>query len=446
MSSIKKLAIRGAFWTIAGYGASLMLRFGSNLILTRLLEPKLFGFIALVYVFITGLHLFSDIGIGLSVIQNKRGDEPDFLNTAWTLQVVRGFGLWFCCFLIAWPVANFYEKPSLIWLIPLVGLNTLISGFNSTAIYTLNRHIALRQVAMFELGGQIISTGVTILWAWFNPTIWALVVGSLFGTCIQLVWSHLLNSGTPNRFVWEKTAVDELFLFGKWIFLSTAIAFLAEKADRMILGKLFTLEMLGVYGIALTLGDLPRSVTLALAGKVIFPAISKIADQPRETIRTKLIKNRQLLLIAFAIGLTALIACGDIIIKILYDKRYIDAAWMLPLLALGIWPRILCNTNEASLFAIGKTQYTAAANLTRFVWTAVGILLGFYWMGIPGAIVAVTLNDLFYYIVVNYGLWRERLSCLIQDIQLTGLFLSLLTVVLAGRYWLGFGSPIDGLL
>lgn len=37
---------------------------------------------ALVHIFVIGLNLFSDVGIGLSIIQNKRGDEPDFINTA----------------------------------------------------------------------------------------------------------------------------------------------------------------------------------------------------------------------------------------------------------------------------------------------------------------------------------------------------------------------------
>lgn len=84
MSSLKKLAIRGMVWTVAGYGASQILRLGSNLILTRLLFPELFGLMTLVNIFITGLHLFSDIGVGPSIIQNKRGDDPVFLNTAWT--------------------------------------------------------------------------------------------------------------------------------------------------------------------------------------------------------------------------------------------------------------------------------------------------------------------------------------------------------------------------
>jgi O-antigen/teichoic acid export membrane protein len=82
MTAVKKLAIKEAFWTIVGYGGSLVLRFASSLILTRLLFPELFGLMGIVNIFIIGLQLFSDVGIGLNIVQNKRGDEPEFYNTA----------------------------------------------------------------------------------------------------------------------------------------------------------------------------------------------------------------------------------------------------------------------------------------------------------------------------------------------------------------------------
>ncbi|MCZ0901732.1 oligosaccharide flippase family protein, partial [Microcoleus sp. HI-ES] len=117
----------------ASYGSSQIIRFGSNLILTRLLLPELFGLMGLAYVFIAGINLFTDIGLGPSIIQNKRGEDPQFLNTAWTLQVIRSFFVWICLVIITQPVANFYEDPRLLWLVPIIGINSLIGGFKSTS-------------------------------------------------------------------------------------------------------------------------------------------------------------------------------------------------------------------------------------------------------------------------------------------------------------------------
>ena len=445
--SVKKLAIRGAVWTIAGYGSSQILRFGSNLLLTRLLFPELFGLMALVGIFITGLHLFSDLGLNPSIIQSKRGDEPLFLNTAWTLQILRGVVLWVCCLGIAYPSAQFYHEPRLLWLIPVVGLSTLIGGFGSTSLSTLNRHLALKEIALFELSGQLVSLVVTLTWAWLSPSIWALVAGGLVSAVFQLVLSHRLNKGERHRLTWDPSAIKELLSFGKWIFLSTAIYFLSSSTDRLILGKLFTLQLLGVYGIALTLSDVPRSIVFAVATKVIYPAYSKFVDLPRSEFRDKIIHHRQPMLLVSAVVSALIVGLGDLIISSLYDNRYTAASWMFPMLALGMWPLVLIQTIDQGLWALGKPNYWTAGSFLSFLCYAIGIPMGFHSpLHAVGAVLAVALSNIPIWIVVLYGLWREKLLALRQDLLMTAFFFVLLSLVIAVRMSLGSGSPFDGVL
>ncbi|MDJ0576740.1 MAG: oligosaccharide flippase family protein [Xenococcaceae cyanobacterium MO_234.B1] len=441
-ASLKKLAIRGAAWTILGYGTSQILRLGSNLVLTRLLVPELFGLMALVNVFIIGLNLFSDIGIGPSIIQNKRGEDPDFLNTAWTIQVIRGFGLWLGCLVIASPVSQFYGEPRLLQLIPIVGLTTIIQGFNSTALFTLNRQMVFGKLTIFNLGSQIVSLTVMIVWAWLNQTVWALVGGMLVGSLLKMLWSHRLDPEKPNCFAWNREIVREITSFGRWIFISTAMTFLAGQADRFILGKLFSLEMLGVYTIAFTFADIPRKVIGRISSQVLFPIFSKQADLPRKSLRAKILQKRWLILITMAFLVAVLVGFGDLVIFAFYDQRYSQAAWMLPILALGLWPLLLSLSIQKVLLAIGKPLYTACGNFLKFIYMLIGLPLGFSLMGIPGAVIVVALNDLPVYGAVIYGLWQEKLSVFVQDIQATLLLVGLLTLVLTGRYILGFGFPI----
>lgn len=446
MSSEKKLAIKGAFWTIASYGGSQILRFGSNLILTRLLLPELFGLMGLAYVFIVGVHLFSDIGLGPSIIQNKRGEEPEFINTAWTMQIIRSLFIWLCLMLVTGPVATFYEKPDLLWLIPVISLNTLIGGFKSTAIFSLNRKMSVKQVVIFEFGTQIISTTVMIVWALLNPSIWAILAGGLSGSLVELIWSHFLITGKSNRFAWDRSAVKEIFSYGKWIFLSTVLFFLCSQADRLVLGKIFSLTMLGIYGIAFTLGDMPRQVIIALGGRVIFPSISMLADLPRQELRAKILNNRNLILMPLAIGLAIFVSFGDQLILTLYREEYAAASWMLPILALGIWHTTLHNLMSSCLLAIGKSQYGAMGNFATFLSISIGIPIGYHFMGNLGAVLAVAVGDIPTYLVVSYGLWKESLFCFWEDFKLTALFLGVLATILVCRYYLGGGLPIDRLL
>ncbi len=445
-SSLKKKAIRGAAWTLFGYGGSQSLRLVSNLILTRLLVPEVFGLMALVQTFQAGISLFSDIGIRPSIIQNKRGDDPIFLNTAWTLQVIRGFWIWFGCTVIAWPVSRFYDDPRFLWLLPIVALNSIFQGFQSTALATLNRKMAIGKLTIFEFQNQIVGLTVMIVLAWFNRSIWAIVGGMLVSGFLKMLWSYRLVPDHGNWFAWDKESLKELISFGKWIFVSTALTFLAMQADRLILGKLFSFEMLGVYTIAFTFADIPKQILGRLSGQVIFPMFSQQKDIPRQILREKILKKRWMILVALALGLTFLICFGDLIVYILYDRRYDAAGWILPILALGIWPLVLCQTIEKALYAFGKPFYSAFGYFFKFVYMLIALPLGFSLMGVMGSVIVVALNDIPFYVLVMYGLWREKLTVIHQDIHATVLLIGLIAVILICRYNLGFGLPIDGIL
>lgn len=119
---------------------------------------------------------------------------------------------------------------------------------------------------------------------------------------------------------------------------------------------------------------------------------------------------------------------------------------MLPILGLGVWPIVLTQTIDPSLFAIGKPRYVAYGCFLSFLFLAIGIPLGFSLIGTVGAVIAVPLSNLPLYGAITYGLWREKLACIGQDIKATALFLVLLTIVLFVRIVLGFGLPINSLL
>ncbi len=445
LKALKKSATHGAYWTVANYGLSQALRFGSNLILTRLLFPDLFGLISLVNVILLGLCLFSDIGIGTSIIRSKRGNDPDFLNSAWTIQVVRGFGIWIIAAVIAYPASKLYQNPQLIWLIPVIAISIVFNGFNSTALYTSYRNLALKKIVIQELITQLISLTLMITWAWVSPSVWALVAGVLSGALISMIWSHFLIPGERNRFHWDKTAAQELVHFGKWIFISTILTFLAGQADRVILGKIFSLEMLGVYSIALTLSDVPRQVVSGLSGKIIYPTLSRLAHMPRGDFREQLLNSRKKILLILALALSVLVSFGDILILHLYDKRYDQASWMLTLLAIGIWPNMLSQTSEQALFAIGNPNYAAIGNFFRFLFNVIGIPLGFKYFGILGAITIVAMNDVPFYFAIAFGVSREGLSSFSQDIKATLIFTVAVGILIYGRWLLGFGLPMTGL-
>ncbi|NOY69181.1 MAG: oligosaccharide flippase family protein [Deltaproteobacteria bacterium] len=443
MPSVRQNATRGVIWIFAGFTLNQSIRLAANLLLTRLLVPDMFGLMALVNVFIMGLQLFSDIGIGPSIIQNRKGESPEFYNTAWTIQVMRGAMLWLGSLILAWPISLFYGKKELLWLIPIVAFSSVISGFNSTSLFILNRRIAIARLTLLNLCTQICSTAVIIAWAVFSPTIWALVAGSLISSLTKSLLSHRLMPEMKNRFAWNRSCAREIFSFGKWIFISTAMTFLASQSDKLIMGKLFTFKMLGIFTIALFISDIPKMLITRISNIIIFPVISKFNDLPRKELRIKILRKRRIILIGLGILVMILTCFGDLFILRLYDKRYAQAAWMLPVLAIGIWPYLLSLSINKALFAIGKPRYHAYGNFLKFIYIFIGLPMGFYLWGIPGAVAVVASNDIPLYISVNHGLRREGLSGIRQDIHATLLLVICIAAVCWMRIWLGFGHPFS---
>ena len=155
--SIKARAIHGSIWSVLGFGSAQFVRLLSNLLLTRLLFPEVFGVMALVMVVLQGIKMFSDIGISTSVVRDERGDNPDYLNTAWTLQTMRGVAIWAISCALAYPASNLYEAPQLLALIPVIGLTAVIQGFNAPGILSLKRHMKVRQLISWEFTTQLVT-------------------------------------------------------------------------------------------------------------------------------------------------------------------------------------------------------------------------------------------------------------------------------------------------
>src|SRR4051795_12890818 len=100
-------------WLTASYGTVQLLRLLNNVILARLLAPPIFGLMALVNAIRTGVELLSDVGIIQNIVSSPRGTEPDFYDTAWTLQAARGLVLAILCMVLAVPIARFFDYPEL---------------------------------------------------------------------------------------------------------------------------------------------------------------------------------------------------------------------------------------------------------------------------------------------------------------------------------------------
>jgi O-antigen/teichoic acid export membrane protein len=411
--ALRARAIRGSMLTLISFGGKNALRLGSNMILTRILFPEAFGLMALVQVFIVGLQMFSDFGINASVIQSKRGEDQRFLDTAWTVQVMRGVVLWLACLAVAVPAAAFYDEPQLQELLPVVGLTAVILGFSSINMITVNRNLVLGRLTFLELGAQIAGIVVMIIAALILESVWALVIGGLVDVLTKVVLSFLVLPGRQARFSIERSAFGELFHFGKWIFLSTIAGFLLKNGDRAILGKYITLSELAFYNIAFMLATVPYMLKTALIGRVLFPLYCNKPPAEHPENRGKILNARLALTGSCFLLSVPLILFGQELIELLYDPRYYAAGPMMIAIGFAWLFRIMTAGHDPVLLAAGDSRTFAGFLVLSAVVRTGLMLLGAMYYGVPGVIGAAILAEIIVYPVVvalvrGYGAWDWR--------------------------------------
>jgi len=415
---LQSLVRRGAAWSLVSHAGAQVLRFMSNLLLARLLYPEAFGLMALVNALLTGLQLFSDVGIGPSIIQSARGGDPSFLNTAWTVQVVRGILLWLLSCALAVPAAAFYDDPRLAALIAVSGLTALIGGFNSTRLHSMYRDVELARVSLIDFGSQAAGLLTIVGWALVDPSPWSLVAGGIAGGLVELVLSHAALPGVRNRLHVDRAALTQLLRFGRWIFLSTALMFLVMQSDRLVFGKLVDKSTLGLYGLAMTITTAPLLVLQRIEAAVFLPVFSRVhnAGQALQEVYERV---RGPWLVVSAWMLAGVCGGGQVAVDLLWDERYADAGWMTQLLALAAWFGVLELTNGAALLARGEAQWVAAGNAGKLAGMVLLIPVGFHFDGFRGAVLGLVASEAVRYLVSAAAVARVGLRGWPRDLRLT---------------------------
>jgi O-antigen/teichoic acid export membrane protein len=439
--ALERKAKHGAAYVIIFTVLGTVLRLVNSIVFTHMFAPQFFGLIALVTTMVVGLSLFSHLGLQDSVVQNPRGDEPDFLNTAWTLQVIRGIGIFLVSLLLAWPAAHFYKSHEMIFLLPLLGFGCVIAGFASPSTLSLARHIGVRQLSNLELMTQVVAFVATVAWALVSPTIWALAGGRLIAEATRTIHSYTMMRELKPRFVLDREVIKEIIRFGRWILVGTIFNYLALQSDRLILGKLVALKVLALYSIAYNISDLPRVVVTQFCAKVGFPFIAKFVDRTRDEYNAIVLKYRAPVLLAGALLLSMTICTGDLFVLHVYDNRYAGASWMVAVLALGLWHTLLYSTVSPAIMALAKSYYNAFAYAVYCVSIFVLLPLGFHYFGIVGATIGVAASDFPVYIIYLFSARRERIHVWRQDLWVTCAFGGILAAGLAVRHMFGISLP-----
>jgi O-antigen/teichoic acid export membrane protein len=428
-TELTKKTVNASLWTLCDHAFRQGIRLSSNLVLTRLLVPADFGLMQLVFVFLQGVSMFSDLGMSPNLIQHPKGHEPLFLRTAWTIQVLRGIFIAIILVVLASPLAFLYQAPQLSWIIPLASLNVIIDGMTSTNLVMCYKKMEIKKVVFLNLGAQIIGTIVMICCAWYWRSVWTLLMSVFVDGGIRAFLSHFVFSGPSMKFTWVSKYVKEILAFGKWIFVGSIAGFLAARLDRIVLGLYLSISDLGLYGIACAITLAIIDLVQTLGERVLLPLYSHLKNHPLEMIKTRIFKVRAVLMFCSLIPYFCMILWGQNLIDFLYPSTYREAGWMLQILAAGFCFRSITATITPFLYAVGNSFRAMQVILFAAAALIFSILIEGHYLGNKGVILAIPTAELLNYPIViaavyRYGIWLPYLD--LAGFALTFLVLAIL--------------------
>lgn len=302
-NSVRKTFLSGTFWTLSENIIFAIIGIIQLSITSRVLSPVDFGIYAIA-LFFSGLgRIAFSMGLGPALVQ-KKGDITNYLDTAWSanllVSVIATFFLW----IITAPICIFYyHSPESIWPSIVIMLSVILSAAINPEIIILQKEIKLMKYFLLFVLPKIVSFILVIICVLYLRSFWALIISLLSEYFIRTIYSFFL---LPHkiRFHIDKEQFKELYSFGGWLQLKNVTSWLAGNIDVAIVGNILGISQLGIYNRAQQLSQYPRTFVDGVVNNVAFPLYSKINE---DTLRLNSIVNRIIDIILLVLSYLSLV-------------------------------------------------------------------------------------------------------------------------------------------
>jgi PST family polysaccharide transporter len=350
MDDIKHRAIRGGVAKTVSQAANFGVRIGSLMILGRVLDPTDFGLVGMVMAVIGVLNLLKDFGLSSATIQRASVSDEEMSTLFWINSLV-GVGLALAAAGSAPILAAFFHEPRLVGVTLVLSLSFLFNGAGIQHCALLQRELRFTTIAWIEISALILSTAAAIGMALLGYGYWALVA-----TTVVLPLAGTVAAWGTTRWVpglpRQVAFMGELMRFGGTITLNGIIMYVAYNLEKVLLGRFWGAEAVGVYGRAYQLVNIPTENLNSSVGGVAFSALSRLQDDPRR-MASYFLKGYGALL---ALTIPATFACALFsheLIAVVLGPKWTEAAPIFRLLAPTILVFTLINPLAWFLFSMG---------------------------------------------------------------------------------------------
>jgi lipopolysaccharide exporter len=380
--------------TVGAVAINNVLRALSSVALTRLLPPEVFGIAGIIGSIAFIFAMISDLGFQAFVVRHPDGDKARFLDVIWTIRLIRAAVLTALLLVLARPIALAIGKGELTPVIAVSAWLFLIEGLSSLSLVTALRERLLMRLSLLETAIVVLQLLLSILLAMLWGNYWSILVAMLATSAVKSIASYLIFPNARRALAYDARYSRELWRFARFVTGSSVISMVLIQCDKVVLARVFPLDVLGYYMLATNLALAPASFTSAYASRVLYPHYARVWRETPERLAHEFYARRGRISLLFMLGAGGIIGAAGLIVGLFYDERYAQAALYLRLLAMSPLLGLTSMAANEVLTASGRIQVTFHANVAKIGWLAVAGPTAFYAFGPLGLIAVVGAIEL----------------------------------------------------
>lgn len=441
--STTERTLRALFWVFMSQGAEAVLYLAILAVLARLLTPADFGVIAAAMIVVRFAKIFSQYGVGSTVVQ-RPNLGPSHIRGLFTIAWVT-HGLLAAALVAAAPaVAAFFRLEALLPILRWLALLFVMQGLSIVAESLLQRELRFRLLTAVDVATFAVGYGlVGIVLAALGFGVWALVGGLLAQTALKTV-VLLLLCPHPVAPIMHRATLSELLFYTGGFTTGHLAGFFAHQGDKFVVGRWLGADALGAYTRAYEVMAAPSKFLGGIFDKALFPAIAAVQDNPAQLARAY---RRAVAVLALLVLPTTpiLIVLAPEVVYVLLGSQWTDVILPLQILTIVSLLRMQYRMSDSLVRASGTVLARAWRQIAYAAMVVAAALVGRYG-GLPGVSIGVLAAITWHFLLMTHLClrlstltWRDFLQAHGHAAAITlllGPLVWLVTAVLRAWQWL----------
>lgn len=428
----KQDVIKGISWKTASVSVVYFARLVVNLVLAYYLLPTHFGLVGMAAVVVDLIATYTDMSIGISLIQRKKEDlKPEHWHSAyWIHLIVSWIAFATIVFLAAPLAARYYKNEILVPLCVCLGCRLLWSPITFIHEVRMQKRMHFKKLFVVNTVSIFLSGAFSITLAIKGFGLWSIVALSVLNSAFRIPAIHSLEKWKPKPALQKQAAID-LFNFSSFDLLTRLVAFFNQRAGVLILGGLFSPVIVGYFIIANSVTTKILSAINDVFRSIFFPFFSAIQKDTKRIKRYYLqqIKYTSLIILPFSIGL--LIFAGKLI-NLFYADKWQGAIQPIQLLSILLMLRVISGTPIVVFRSLGAVKTMFRLALLKVSIKIPGIILGGLLYGFKGYLLGLLFSQAIFFFINLYYL-NKFIQLSLKDIisALRGVLFSIVLMIVS---------------